>query len=283
MWPCEPNFSHLDTPSERHVFETFMLVCGRWPADQQLICTSLFFFSWGPSRHHSVEPESVLLGHEAWAVSLHWSPILFEDDLPKLASASADRSLIIWSYSPATSLWLNEYRLGELGGPAGLGFFGALWGKQCQSIMVHDWSGSLHIWRRAPSANVWSAGVGLSGHFKETMDIEWQAQGKWLLSARYGFLTNFRSRHVNVKGCAELCCGVLPVLTRRRDCTHHGSDKTHPPTSSSRHGMNSPDLRFTATIFTPSPSQTKIRVCASPRALTKPSYASLTPPRRLLG
>lgn len=136
------------------------------------------------SHEYSVEPESVLLGHEAWVVSLHWSPNLF-GSLPKLASASADRSLIVWSYSPSTSLWLNEHRLGELGGPAGLGFFGALWGSRGTSVMAHDWNGSLHLWKRMPDDNAWEPGVGLTGHFKEVMDLEWESHGRWLLSARW--------------------------------------------------------------------------------------------------
>lgn len=146
----------------------------------------------GFSTMYSVEPESVLLGHEAWAVSLHWSSELF-GDLPKLASASADRSLIIWAYSETTSLWLNEYRLGELGGPAGLGFFGALWGKESRSIMAHDWTGSMHLWKRSDDGSAWTSGVGLTGHYKEAMDLQWQPQGKWLLSARCGWPLSDRS------------------------------------------------------------------------------------------
>jgi elongator complex protein 2 len=145
----------------------------------------------GSPHLYFVVSESVLLGHESWVTDLRWNRPASPDELPQLASTSADRSLIIWAYSTASSLWLNKSRLGELGGASGLGFYGALWSADSQSVYAHDWAGSVHVWNRKES--FWGAGVGISGHTKSVQAIDWQQDGKWLVSTSLDQTTRIHS------------------------------------------------------------------------------------------
>ena len=138
------------------------------------------YLTFEDSSTYAVTSESVLLGHENWVTDLHWSPPTMPER--KLLSASADRSLIIWEHSNSSSIWLNQTRFGELGGVAGLGFFGALWGKNGNEVLAHDWTGSFHRW--TSENQKWTAAVGIRGHWREVRGIEWQRNGHWLMTTR---------------------------------------------------------------------------------------------------
>jgi elongator complex protein 2 len=156
--------------------------------DFELSIKSQSFRPNGSKNLYSATSESVLLGHEGWVTDLRWNQPT-EGRLPQLASTSADRSLIIWEYS--SSLWLNKSRLGELGGPSGLGFYGALWSPDSSSVFAHDWAGSMHIWTQRDS--FWEAGIGTSGHFRSVQAIDWQRDGKWLASTSLDQTTRIHS------------------------------------------------------------------------------------------
>ncbi len=64
-----------------------------------------------------------------------------------LLSASMDRSMAIWRPDPETGVWLNDVRVGELGGNA-LGFFGGLFGPEGLYILAHGYNGAFHLWKR---------------------------------------------------------------------------------------------------------------------------------------
>lgn len=136
----------------------------------------------------AVTSESVLLGHENWVTGLHWSPEPARDTgTPQLLSASADRSMILWTQDAASSVWLTAHRFGEIGG-TNLGFFGALFGSRGNTVLAHGWGGSFHTWRRSPeSASAsgsaqWTSVVSVTGHYDEVTSLAWEPEGDYLVS-----------------------------------------------------------------------------------------------------
>lgn len=124
---------------------------------------------------HNVNVESVIVGHEGWIYSVNWNPYCL-----KLLSASIDKTLIIWEYDSAANLWLETARLGEVGGNT-LGFYGAMFGPDGESILAHSYHGAFHMWRLDES-NIWTPVVTLGGHFNEVIDVSWVHDGLFLLS-----------------------------------------------------------------------------------------------------
>lgn len=126
--------------------------------------------------------ESVLLGHDNWVTGLHWH----HGDtgtIPRLLTASADRSMILWTQDPASSVWLTSHRFGEIGG-TNLGFFGALWGSKGDTVLAHGWGGSFHVWSKEKDMGVWSPVISISGHFEEVTSLAWEPEGEYLVTVR---------------------------------------------------------------------------------------------------
>ncbi|KAM0791282.1 hypothetical protein ACM66B_005756 [Microbotryomycetes sp. NB124-2] len=154
--------------------------------------------------------EAVLLGHDAWVTGVHWAPRPRHSSTRPLAllSASADRSMILWTPSTTTtvaststsfasstisSLWTTQHRFGEFSSATNLGFYGALWGKDAKSVLASGWGGSWHVWTssnelsghvgsRTWDVEDWNPSVAIGGHFAEVNDVKWDRQGRYLLS-----------------------------------------------------------------------------------------------------
>jgi hypothetical protein len=62
-----------------------------------------------------------------------------------LLSASADKSMMIWRPDGETGVWLNQVRVGDIGGMT-MGFYGGLWSSDGRKIMAHGWNGAFHLW-----------------------------------------------------------------------------------------------------------------------------------------
>lgn len=142
----------------------------------------------------SCSAEAVLLGHDAWCTGLHWSPPTPLQPL-RLLSASADRSMILWtpsSYdsSDASSIWTSSYRFGEFSSATNLGFFGALWGKDSKVVLAHGWGGAWHVWREEEEG-VWEPIVSATGHFGGVNSLAWEPKGEFLISAGLVFVLFF--------------------------------------------------------------------------------------------
>lgn len=65
----------------------------------------------------------------------------------RLLSASSDKSMMIWSPDPATGVWVNEVRMGDMGGSSYLGFCGALFGPDGKHVLAYGGNGSFHLWK----------------------------------------------------------------------------------------------------------------------------------------
>lgn len=125
--------------------------------------------------------ESVLLGHDGWVYSVHWSKSS-DDNRLQLLSGSIDKTLIIWSQQDDTGVWMEKVRVGEVGGNT-LGFYGGKFSPDAKSIMGHGYQGSFHIWRNeSAESNVWLPSRVVGGHFAEVRDLCWNPNGEYLLT-----------------------------------------------------------------------------------------------------
>ncbi|KAK4054542.1 Elongator subunit elp2 [Microbotryomycetes sp. JL201] len=185
--------------------------------------------------------EAVLLGHDAWVTGVHWAPRPRRSPTRPLAllSASADRSMILWTPSTTTtvastsssissstisSLWTTQHRFGEFSSATNLGFFGALWGKDARTVLASGWGGSWHVWTSSstPFSNgsastgadegmrqwdeeEWTPTVATGGHFAEVNDVKWDREGRYLLSTGNDMTTRLHApwRRSTVDGRIE--------------------------------------------------------------------------------
>ncbi|KAI5481950.1 RNA polymerase II elongator complex protein 2 [Pseudohyphozyma bogoriensis] len=135
----------------------------------------------------SCSAEAVLLGHDSWITGLHWAPLSPQTPTLRLLSASADRSMILWTPSvplpSQPSIWTSTRRFGEFSSQTNLGFFGALWGRNGRSVLAHGWGGSWHVWKEEGEGGEWEAVVPVGGHFEAVKSVTWEPEGEFLLSA----------------------------------------------------------------------------------------------------
>lgn len=146
-------------------------------------------FSVEGDGHFACSAEAVLLGHDTWITGLHWAPPSASPSEPlRLLSASADRSMILWTPSPGSSsaVWTGTKRFGEFTSQTNLGFFGALWGLGANTVLAHGWQGSWHVWRQEGEGGTmgdWQARVATGGHFGAVKTLAWEPKGEFLISA----------------------------------------------------------------------------------------------------
>ncbi|KAI8140023.1 WD40-repeat-containing domain protein [Fennellomyces sp. T-0311] len=147
------------------------------------------------NRQYSLMFEALLMGHDDWVYSVSWERARIEKDASgesryiqpmRLLSASSDKSMMIWSPDPATGVWVNEVRMGDIGGNSYLGFCGALFSPKGNHVLSHGANGSFHLWKDVssdPDDNHWTPEVSISGHFKAVESVQWDPKSRFLLSA----------------------------------------------------------------------------------------------------
>ncbi|KAI8338158.1 WD40-repeat-containing domain protein [Chlamydoabsidia padenii] len=135
--------------------------------------------------------EALLMGHDDWVFSVSWErpkKVTMENgdikyDQPmRLISASSDKSMMIWSPDALSGVWVNEVRMGDIGGNAALGFCGALFGPDGKQVISYGANGSFHLWKEQEH-NLWSPQVTISGHFKQIEQVTWDPQSRYLVTA----------------------------------------------------------------------------------------------------
>ncbi|XP_062356367.1 elongator complex protein 2 isoform X6 [Cinclus cinclus] len=101
---------------------------------------------------YAVSLESVLAGHENWVYAVHWQPSLSKDGSMqqpmRILSASMDKTVIIWEPDKESGVWLEQVRVGEVGGNT-LGFFDCQFSPDGSMIIAHAFHGALHLWKQA--------------------------------------------------------------------------------------------------------------------------------------
>ncbi|GAA5894313.1 Elongator subunit ELP2 [Sporobolomyces salmoneus] len=157
----------------------------------------------------SCASEAVLLGHDAWVTGLNWAPSDTSRSSSsttnpglRLLSASADRSMILWTplqtndltTSATSTLWTSQHRFGEFSSVTNLGFFGALWGKDAKTVMASGWGGSWHVWDQKDEEGAeWEPKVAATGHLGKVCQVVWEPEGEYLLSASHDMSTRLHA------------------------------------------------------------------------------------------
>ncbi|KAI8585118.1 quinon protein alcohol dehydrogenase-like superfamily [Geranomyces variabilis] len=145
------------------------------------------------SKHtFSVLFDALLMAHDDWVHSANWQPAVRHLFRPivvstqsytqpmSLVSASADKSIMIWRPDSASEAWVNQVRLGEIGGST-LGYYGARFSPDGQFVIANGYNGAINVWSQT-SATEWSPRVALSGHTAPAKDLQWEPSGKFLVT-----------------------------------------------------------------------------------------------------
>lgn len=153
---------------------------------EQTLSNKAHMFEASGSKY-SVTFEALLFGHEDWIYTAQWSP---ESKQMRLLSASADNSLTIWEPDPVSGVWVSIERMGEISvqkgstsatGTAG-GFWIGLWSPDGKEVVSLGRTGSWRAWKYDEESDLWVQTIGVSGHVKSVNDIQWEADGGYLLS-----------------------------------------------------------------------------------------------------
>ncbi|KAI9098667.1 WD40-repeat-containing domain protein [Phlyctochytrium arcticum] len=137
------------------------------------------------TKKYNVMFDALLMGHDDWVHGAVWQPATVKDGYHQpmaLLSASADKSMMVWRPEPDSGTWINEVRLGEIGGST-LGFYGGQFSADGKHIVANGYNGAIHVWKQGQSDTDWAPAVGVSGHYKAVEDLRWDPQGQTLLSA----------------------------------------------------------------------------------------------------
>ncbi|ORX89886.1 WD40 repeat-like protein [Basidiobolus meristosporus CBS 931.73] len=138
-------------------------------------------------KRYTVMLEALLIGHEDWVYSVDWAPATEKNGTytqpPVLLSASADKSMMIWTPEEEGGVWLTQVRVGEVGGNA-CGFYGGMFGPDGKSILAHGYNGTFHLWGNT-SENEWQPQVTISGHFKPVQNLAWDPTSLFFVSVSH--------------------------------------------------------------------------------------------------
>lgn len=107
---------------------------------------------------------------------MNWQPVKWEKNCRqpmRLLSASFDKSMIIWKQHEPAGIWVEDVRVGEVGGNS-LGFYGCKFGPDGRHILGHDYQGSFHIWKYSHDIEKWVPRSTPSGHSSEVVDLCWE-------------------------------------------------------------------------------------------------------------
>lgn len=136
---------------------------------------------------YSVTFEALLFGHEDWVYTTVWNR---DTQNPRLLSASADNSLVIWEPDPVSGVWFSAERMGEISVQKGSstatgttgGFWIGLWSPDGKEVACLGRTGSWRRWRYFSDIDAWSQTIGVSGHVRSAVDLAWEPSGGYLLS-----------------------------------------------------------------------------------------------------
>ncbi|XP_040840843.1 elongator complex protein 2 isoform X6 [Ochotona curzoniae] len=99
----------------------------------------------------AVTLETVLAGHENWVNAVHWQPSFYKGGVlqqpMRLLSASMDKTMILWAPDEESGVWLEQVRVGEVGGNT-LGFYDCQFNDDGSMIIAHAFHGALHLWQQ---------------------------------------------------------------------------------------------------------------------------------------
>ncbi|XP_016051456.1 PREDICTED: elongator complex protein 2 isoform X3 [Miniopterus natalensis] len=134
----------------------------------------------------AVTLETVLAGHENWVNAVHWQPSFYKDGVlyqpMRLLSASMDKTMILWAPDEESGVWLEQVRVGEVGGNT-LGFYDCQFNEDGSMIIAHAFHGALHLWKQnAANPREWTPEIVISGHFDGVQDLMWDPEGEFIIT-----------------------------------------------------------------------------------------------------
>uniref|UniRef100_A0A8C3WSD2 Elongator complex protein 2 n=1 Tax=Catagonus wagneri TaxID=51154 RepID=A0A8C3WSD2_9CETA len=134
----------------------------------------------------AVTLETVLAGHENWVNAIHWQPPFYKDGVlhqpMRLLSASMDKTMILWAPDEESGVWLEQVRVGEVGGNT-LGFYDCQFNEDGSMIIAHAFHGALHLWKQnATNLLEWTPEIVISGHFDGVQDLIWDPEGEFIIT-----------------------------------------------------------------------------------------------------
>ncbi|XP_036061180.1 elongator complex protein 2 [Onychomys torridus] len=134
----------------------------------------------------AVTLETLLTGHENWVNSIHWLPPFYKDGVlqqkVRLLSVSTDKSMILWGPEDDSGVWLEQVRVGEVGGNT-LGFLNCQFGENGTMIIAHAYHGAMHLWKQSTvNPKRWVSDIVISGHFSGVQDLIWDPEGEFLIT-----------------------------------------------------------------------------------------------------
>ncbi|ORX62251.1 WD40 repeat-like protein [Hesseltinella vesiculosa] len=139
----------------------------------------------GQKKAYTIMFEALLMGHDDWVFSVSWARPVRDgqgyDQPLRLISASSDKSMMIWSPDAASGVWVNDVRMGDIGGNAALGFCGAMFSPDGKHALSYGANGSFHLWKES-DLNRWSPQVTISGHFRSVEQVAWDPKSRYLVS-----------------------------------------------------------------------------------------------------
>ncbi|XP_073534712.1 elongator complex protein 2 isoform X3 [Phyllobates terribilis] len=140
----------------------------------------------GEEFNYAVTLESVLAGHENSVYAVHWLPSFLKGgsivQTMSLLSASMDKTMILWEPDEETGVWLEQVRVGEVGGNT-LGFYGCQFSPDKSMILAHAFHGALHLWsQNSEKHEEWIPMVVISGHFNSVQGLRWDPDGEFIIT-----------------------------------------------------------------------------------------------------
>ncbi|KAK2794927.1 hypothetical protein FQN52_006806 [Onygenales sp. PD_12] len=153
---------------------------------EQTLSNKAYEFRAGGSKY-SLTFEALLFGHEDWIYTIAWNA---DAEHPKLLSASADNSLVIWEPDPVSGVWFSAARMGEISAQKGSttatgsigGFWIGLWSPCGGRVVSLGRTGSWRSWTYDAESDIWNQNVAVSGHVRSVNGIQWEPSGGYLLS-----------------------------------------------------------------------------------------------------
>jgi elongator complex protein 2 len=133
----------------------------------------------GNAPQFAASLDALLVGHSHFVHSVAWS-----SEGKNLISASMDKTMIVWEKDAEDQVWVDRFRVGEIGGNL-LGFFGAAFSPDGGHVLGHSYNGSLHLWAKKANAPGFEPRATVSGHLKHVTDVSWDPKGRYLVSASH--------------------------------------------------------------------------------------------------
>eukprot|EP01132_Coremiostelium_polycephalum_P000974 gene974-1239_t len=135
---------------------------------------------------YSLMLESVLSGHDDWVYSVSWAPAKLvngerKQDM-KLLSSSMDKTMMIWTPDQSTGIWIDEVRVGDMGGNI-LGLYGGVFSSDHDYIFSHGYNGAFHLWKFSQDTKRWEPQITISGHFAPVQDLMWSPDNSYFISS----------------------------------------------------------------------------------------------------